>query len=142
MTTSRGSARWDGGLKDGKGAMKPAHGNDAMFSFGSRFEGQPSSNPEELIGAALAGCFSMALSHGLEKGGFKPRSVVTSANVQIGQSGEGFELSTIELSTQANVPGIDATKFQTIAEEAKKNCPVSKALAGAKITLSAKLAAS
>ena len=140
MGISKGSAQWDGGIKDGKGVMKPAHAPEAPFSLGSRFEGQPGSNPEELIGAALSGCFSMALTLGLEKAGAKAQSIRTSADVKLDKDGEGFAITTIELTTQASVPGLDAAKFQAIAEETKKNCPVSKALAGVKISLKASLA--
>ncbi len=139
MAISKGSAQWEGGLKDGKGTMKPAHAPEAAFTLGSRFEGQPSSNPEELIGAALSGCFSMALTLGLEKAGLKPRSVRSSADVHIDRQGEGFAITTIELSTEASVPGLDDAKFQAIADETKRGCPVSKALAGAKISLKATL---
>jgi osmotically inducible protein OsmC len=141
MGISKGSAIWDGGLKDGKGSMKPAHASEATFSLSSRFEGQPGSNPEELIGAALSGCFSMALSLGLEKAGAKPKSIHTSADVRLDREGEGFAITSIELSTEADVPGLDAAKFQTIAEETKKGCPVSKALAAVKINLKATLKA-
>jgi osmotically inducible protein OsmC len=121
--------------------MKPAHGAEANFSVGSRFEGQPSSNPEELIGAALAGCFSMALTSGLEKAGFQPASVSTNADVTIEKQETGWTITSIELTTQASVPGIDAAKFQSIAEETKKACPVSKALAAVpRIGLKASLA--
>ncbi len=140
MGISKGSAQWNGGIKDGKGTMKPAHGSESPFSLGSRFEGQPGSNPEELVGAALSGCFSMALSLGLEKAGSKPQSIRTSADVRLDKDGEGFSITTIELTTEASVPGLDAARFQTIAEETKKNCPVSKALAGVKISLKASLA--
>lgn len=140
MGTSNGSAQWTGGLKDGKGVMKPAHAPEATFTLGSRFEGQPQSNPEELIGAALAGCFSMALTLGLETAGLKPQSVKSSSVVHLDRDGGGFSITSIELTTEASVPGIDAAKFQEIAEATKKGCPVSKALAGTKITLTAKLA--
>ena len=141
MPVSKASARWEGGLKTGKGSMKPAHGAEANFSVGSRFEGQPSSNPEELIGAALAGCFSMALTSGLEKAGFQPASVSTNADVTIEKQEAGWTITSIELTTQASVPGIDAAKFQSIAEETKKACPVSKALAAVpRIGLKASLA--
>jgi osmotically inducible protein OsmC len=139
MGISKGSAQWTGGFKDGKGTMKPAHAAEAAFTAGSRFEGQPSSNPEELIGAALAGCFSMALTVGLEKAGLKPQGVRTSADVRLERQGEGFAITGIELSTEAQVPGIDAARFQQIAEDTKRGCPVSKALAGTTITLLAKL---
>jgi osmotically inducible protein OsmC len=140
MGTSNGSAQWTGGLKDGKGVMKPAHAPEATFTLGSRFEGQPQSNPEELIGAALAGCFSMALTVGLETAGLKPQGVKSSSVVHLDRDGGGFSITSIELSTEASVPGIDAAKFQEIAEATKKGCPVSRALAGTKITLTAKLA--
>jgi osmotically inducible protein OsmC len=139
MAISKATAQWTGGLKDGKGVMKPAHAPEAPFTVGSRFEGQPASNPEEFIGAALAGCFSMALTLGLEQAGVKPESVQTSATVHLDKDGPGFAISGIELSTEVSAPGLDAAKFQTIAEETKKGCPVSKALAGTKITLAARL---
>ena len=120
--------------------MKPAHGPDVPFSLGTRFEGQPGSNPEEMIGAALAGCFSMALTVGLERAGAKPQSVKTSADVHLEKVGEGFAITSIDLTTQAAVSGLDDAKFQTVAEETKKGCPVSKALAGTKINLKATLA--
>ena len=141
MGVSKGSARWDGGLKDGKGVMKPAHAAEAPFSMGSRFEGQPSSNPEELIGAALAGCFSMALSLGLEKAGHKPQSIQTSADVHLEKQGDGFAITTIALTSEVVAAGIDPGRFQQVAEETKRGCPVSKALAGTSITLQARLAA-
>ncbi|MGQ0506282.1 MAG: OsmC family peroxiredoxin [Myxococcaceae bacterium] len=139
MGISKASAEWQGGFKTGKGVMRPAHGGEASFSLVSRFEGQASSNPEELIGAALAGCFSMALTVGLEQAGLKPTGVKTEANVKLDKQGEGFAITGIELTTVASVPGVDAQKFQTIAEETKKNCPVSKALTGTTITLNARL---
>jgi osmotically inducible protein OsmC len=140
MTVSKGSAHWEGGFKDGKGTMKPDHAPEASFSVGSRFEGQPSSNPEELIGAALAGCFSMALTVGLEKAGLSPKRVHTSANVNLERKPEGFAITSIELLSEASVPGADDAQFEKIAEETKKGCPVSKALAGTTITLKAHLA--
>lgn len=141
MGISKASAQWEGTIKSGKGVMKPAHAGDISFSLGSRFEGQPASNPEELLGAALAGCFSMALSLSLEKAGSPPKNIRTSADVHLDKDGEGFTVTSIELTTEADVPGLDAGKFQTIAEETKKACPVSKALASVKsITLKASLA--
>jgi osmotically inducible protein OsmC len=139
MGVSKASAEWTGGLKDGKGSMKPAHAGDVGFSLGSRFEGQPASNPEEMIGAALAGCYSMALTAALERSGLKPESVRTSADVTLEKLPDGFSITGIALNTQASVPGADAAKFQQIAEETKKTCPVSKALAATPITLSASL---
>jgi osmotically inducible protein OsmC len=139
MGVSKASAEWTGGLKDGKGSMKPAHAGDVGFSLGSRFEGQPASNPEELIGAALAGCYSMALTAALERAGHKPASVRTSADVTLEKLPDGFSITGIALNSQASVPGVDAAQFQQIAEETKKTCPVSKALAATPITLSASL---
>jgi osmotically inducible protein OsmC len=140
MGISKASAQWDGGLKTGKGVMKPAHAPEAPFSLGSRFEGQQGSNPEELIGAALSGCFSMALSMSLEQAGVTPKSIRTSAEVHLDKDGEGFSIKKIDLTTQATVTGLDDAKFQAIAEATKKACPVSKVLAGATISLKASLA--
>jgi osmotically inducible protein OsmC len=139
MGMSKATAEWQGGLKDGKGSMKPAHAPEANFSVASRFEGQPSSNPEELIGAALAGCYSMALTASLEKAGHKPQSVKTSAAVKLEKEAAGWTITGIELTTEASVPGLDAAQFQPIAEETKKTCPVSRALAGTQISLKASL---
>ena len=140
MGISKGSAQWEGSLKEGRGNMKPAHGSESPFSVASRFETAPSSNPEELIGAALAGCFSMALTGSLEKAGFKPQHIRTSADVKLEKQGEGFAITEIALTTNAKVDGVDAEKFRAIAEETKKNCPVGKALASITITLTAALA--
>jgi osmotically inducible protein OsmC len=140
MGISKATAQWEGGFKTGKGIMKPAHAPEAQYSAGTRFEGQPGSNPEELLGAALAGCFSMALTVGLEKAGQKPVSVHTSADVKLEKVGDGFSVTTIELTSQASVPGLDDATFQTIAEATKKGCPVSRALGGVTITLKASLA--
>ena len=136
---SRASAGWHGALKDGKGSMKPAHAGEIAFSLGSRFEGKPSSNPEELIGAALAGCFSMALTLGLEQAGASPKQVQTDADVTLEKQGEGFAITAIALDCRATASGIDAAKFASVAEATKKGCPVSKALAGTKISLRATL---
>ena len=140
MGISKASAQWDGTLKAGKGVMKPAHGSDVSFTAGTRFEGQQGSNPEEMLGAALAGCFSMALSAGLEKAGATPKSVQTSANVTLEKKEVGFTVTAIELISQVEAAGIDATKFQSVAEATKKGCPVSRALASVEnITLKATL---
>lgn len=141
MSISKATATWEGGFKTGKGSMKPAHAEAALFSVASRFEGHGNSNPEELIGAALAGCFSMALSVGLEGAGFAPVKIDTSAAVKLEKVGEGFSITGIELHTVAAIPGITAEKFQEIALATKKGCPVSKALSAVgNITLDAKLA--
>src|SRR5262245_15059080 len=139
MGVSRGSGGWDGDLKTGKGFMRPAHGTDLPFTVGSRFEGQPQSNPEELIGAALSGCFSMALAANLGGAGKPPTRIRTSADVTIEKQSVGFTITTIALTTEAVVPGIEAAKFQEIAEVTKKTCPVSKVLAAARISLVATL---
>jgi osmotically inducible protein OsmC len=140
MSTAQATARWEGSLKDGRGVMQPANAGEVPFSLGTRFEGKKGSNPEEMIGAALAGCFSMALSASLGKAGFAPKTIQTSAAVQLDRDGEGFKISSIALTTNADIPGIEKAKFDSIAEETKKQCPVSKALAGTTITLKASLA--
>ena len=140
MKTRKGEAVWLGGLKDGNGTVKLGSGAfQGQYSFGSRFEDGRGTNPEELIGAAHAGCFSMALAAGLEQAGHKPQSIHTVAGVTIEQAGEGFKIGTIELVTEGRVPGIDEAAFRKQAEGAAKNCPVSKALAGVQIKLVAKL---
>ena len=136
---SKAHAQWTGTLKTGRGSMKPAHAADIPFSLGSRFEGQPQSNPEEVIGAALAGCFSMALSMALEQAGATPKQVQTQADVKLEKQGEGFAITAIALDCTATATHIDADAFQSVAEATKKACPVSKALAGTKIGLTAKL---
>jgi osmotically inducible protein OsmC len=140
MSISKASARWEGSLKEGRGSMKPAHGSEVPFTVATRFQGAQGSNPEEMIGAALAGCFSMALSAALGKAGLSPQSIDTTADVQLEKEGEGFKIAKIELVTTARVPGTDAAKFAAIADETKKGCPVSKALAATTITLKANLA--
>ena len=107
MSTSQANARWEGSLKEGKGVMKPANGPDVPFTLGTRFAGEKGSNPEEMIGAALAGCFSMALSAALGKAGISPKTIQTSAAVQLDKEGDGFKISSIALTTNADVPGID-----------------------------------
>ena len=140
MGISKGSAQWNGGLKDGKGVMKPAHAPEAPFWLGTRFEGQPGSNPEELIGAALSGCSPWPCPWGSRRRASSPPSIKTSADVNLEKQGAGFAITAIVLTCEANVPGASADLFQKIAEETKKNCPVSKALAGVNITLKASLA--
>lgn len=140
MSISKGSAEWQGDFKTGRGTMTPAHAPPAKYSVASRFEGESSSNPEELVGAALAGCFSMALTVALERAGFRPSGVRTDAEVNLEKQDGGFAITTIALTSTATVPGIEADRFQTIAEETKKGCPVSKALAGVKISLKASVA--
>jgi len=134
------NAVWTGGLKDGKGTMKMGSGAwEGPYSFQTRFEEEPGTNPEELVGAAHAGCFSMALSGALGKAGFPPTRIATEARVHLMLGESGAYISKVELDCEAEVPGIDADAFSTVAEGAKKNCPVSKALAGVEIQLDARL---
>ena len=141
MPVRQASAEWTGTLREGKGSMKVASGAfEGAYSFGTRFEEVPGTNPEELIGAAHAGCFSMAFSADLGRAGFTPDFVRTTANVHLNRGESGFSITKIELNMEAKVPGIDAAKFHEIAAGAKNNCPVSKALAAvSEITLNAKL---
>ncbi len=140
MPVRSASAVWNGTLKEGNGTMKMASGAyEGAYSFGSRFQEETGTNPEELIAAAHAGCFSMALSAGLGKAGHSARRVATSARAHLEKVGEGFQITRIELDCEAEVPGIDDATFQQHAAGAKANCPVSKALAGVEISLTAKL---
>ena len=137
MTTRTSSAEWKGTLKEGAGTMKLASGAyEGPYTFASRFESGKGTNPEELIGAAHAGCYSMFLSALLSNAGLNPTSISTTATVHLT---EGPTISLIELNTEAVVPGIDEEAFQQKALEAKQKCPVSKVLAGAEIKLNAKL---
>lgn len=141
MPTRTADAEWEGDLQTGQGHMRLGSGAfEGAYDFRSRMGDGAGTNPEELIGAAHAGCFSMALAAGLGATGYTPERIATQAEVHFGQVEGGFAITRIELSTQASVPGIDADAFQAQAETAKKNCPVSKALAGVEITLDAKLA--
>ncbi len=137
MAVRSSTAEWKGTLQAGAGTRKLGSGTwQGPFTFASRFESGKGTNPEELIGAAHAGCFSMFLSALLSDAGFTPASIRTTATVHLD---EGPKISLIELSTEASVPGLDEAAFRTHAEKAKQDCPVSKALAGPKITLTAKL---
>lgn len=141
MPVRKASAVWEGSLREGKGTMKLSSGAyEGAYSFGTRFEETPGTNPEELIGAAHAGCYSMAFSGDLGRAGFTPDFVRTTANVHIERGESGFSITKIELNMEAKVPGIDAAKFQEIAEVSKRGCPVSRALAAvSEIVLNAKL---
>ena len=135
------TAHWAGDLKSGKGTLStPQSGllDDTRYAFNTRFGDEKGTNPEELIAAAHAGCFSMALSAKLSEAGFPPETIDTRADVDLSTEG-GPTLSAIRLKTLAKVPGIDAVKFREIAEDAKENCPVSKALSAVPITLEAEL---
>ncbi len=140
MPVRRAEAVWEGGLRSGKGTVRFGGGTfEGAYSFSSRFEEGAGTNPEELIAAAHAGCFSMAFSAGLEKAGYTPRRVATFASVAIEKVGEGFQITRIHLDTEAEVPGISEADFQRLAEEAKAGCPVSRALQAVEITLNARL---
>ena len=134
-------AEWRGDLKDGAGTLRLGGGGafEGRYSFKSRFEDGPGTNPEELIAAAHAACFSMALSAALSQKGHVPTSVHTKATVHFGPLTGGFAISRIELETEGQVPGIDAATFEQVAQTAKVECPVSKALAAVEISLVAKL---
>ena len=140
MATRTGSAVWEGTLKQGKGSLKLGSGAyEGAYSFSSRFEEGKGTNPEELIGAAEAACYSMALSANLEKAGHPAKRISTTATVKLEMVDGGPKITTIDLNTEADVPGIDEKNFQEQAEKTKKTCPVSVALAGPQISLSAKL---
>jgi lipoyl-dependent peroxiredoxin len=141
MPLRKAEAEWKGNLAEGVGRLKVGSGAfDGPYSFKSRFEeGQAATNPEELLGAAHAGCFTMALTAQLSRARITPESIHTEARVKLEQTGEGFSITNIELSTEAKVPGLDDAAFQKYALDAKQNCPLSKALAGTQIHLTAKL---
>jgi len=140
MPVRNAEATWNGNLKEGKGSVKLGSGAfEGKYSFGTRFESAPGTNPEELIGAAHAGCYSMALAAGLGKAGFTPERVHTTAAVSLEKVGEGFKITKIRLVSEAKVPNIDAAKFQEIAQATKSGCPVSQALSATPIELDAKL---
>jgi osmotically inducible protein OsmC len=129
MPKRKASARWEGSLQEGNGTMRLATGSyEGPYSFQSRFEEGDGTNPEELIAAAHAGCFSMALSLVLGHAGYEPEGIDTEATVQIDKVGDGFKITRIVLNTRARVPGIDEEEFQKHAEAAKEGCPVSQAL--------------
>jgi osmotically inducible protein OsmC len=136
------SAVWEGSLKEGRGRISSQSGvlSETPYGFNTRFEDKPGTNPEELIGAAHAGCFSMALSAQLGEAGMTAKSIRTTATVTLEKLPDGFAITAIHLDLIANIPGADAAKFETAANNAKAGCPVSKVL-NAKITLSAKLEA-
>lgn len=141
MPARSAKAVWSGGLKEGNGDMKLGSGAwEGKYSFGTRFEEVPGTNPEELIGAAHAGCFSMALAGALGRAGFAPTRIATEAKVILALGEGGFAITRIELDCEATVPGITPEAFAEQAEGAKKGCPVSKALAAVPIELKARLA--
>ncbi|MFY1697145.1 MULTISPECIES: OsmC family protein [unclassified Solwaraspora] len=141
MPIRTASARWQGNLTEGSGTIRTGKGGyEGNYSFKSRFEEGEGTNPEELIGAAHAGCFSMAFSKGLADAGFTPTSVQTTASVHLDKIDAGMTVTRIDLETVGEVPGIDPDTFQKLAEAAKANCPISRLLSpGAEITLNASL---
>jgi osmotically inducible protein OsmC len=140
MAARSAEAEWRGSLANGSGTMKLGSGAfEGRYSFKTRFEDEPGTNPEELIAAAHAGCFSMALALILGQAGFEPHRIHTTAKVHIEKAGEGFKITRIDLDTEAEVPNIDAQQFHEQAEAAKKGCPVSQALAGTNVVLNARL---
>lgn len=140
MPTRSASATWEGGIKSGRGSFKGATGLGAQYNFSSRFESGPGSNPEELLAAAEAACYSMALSSGLEKNGTPPTRIDTNAKCTIDKVGDGFTITKMQLDVRASVPKVDDATFQRIAKETKDGCPVSKSLKGnVDITLTAAL---
>ena len=141
MPTRTAEAQWEGALKGGKGTMRFGGGAfEGQYSFDSRFEEGTGTNPEELIAAAHAGCFSMQLSGVLGGAGHEPVRVHTTADVHLQEEGDGFTVKAIDLRSEAEVPGLDDDEFQRLADEAKRICPVSRLLTGATINLEAKLA--
>lgn len=138
MPVRKGSAVWEGDLTSGSGTTKFS-GLSVPYSFSSRFEEGPGSNPEELIAAAHASCFSMFLASTLAKAGHKPSRVSTTASVHLDKGESGFSITGIDLNCEAVVPGIEEQEFRWAADESKKNCPVSRALAAVEIRLDARL---
>lgn len=140
MPTSKGSARYEGLGKDGKGFVSTGSGvlADSPYGFGTRFEGQPGTNPEELIAAAHASCFTMATSFALAKAGHAAGTLHTEAQVTLDKDGDGFKVTKSALSLVASIPGIDQAEFDRIADEAKAGCPISKLL-DCEITLEKRL---
>lgn len=139
--TRKAEADWNGGIMDGKGNLKLGSGAfEGAYSFQSRFgDDTTATNPEELIAAAHAGCFTMALTGNLGRAGYSPTNVHTTANVKIEKQGDGFVIPNIDLETVAEVDGIEDEEFQQIAEKTKETCPVSQVLKGAEISLKATL---
>jgi osmotically inducible protein OsmC len=142
MINRTANAKWEGDLKSGKGSIKLGSGAfEGKYSFGTRFEDAAGTNPEELIGAAHAGCFTMALSHALAGAGHVPTSVETTATVHLDKVGDGMSITGIDLVTAGRVAGLSAAEFQRFAEDAKANCIVSRALAAVPMTVAATLLA-
>jgi lipoyl-dependent peroxiredoxin len=142
MARRTSDSQWDGTLREGKGRFWTGSGEvSGVFTFGTRFEDQPGTNPEELIGAAHASCFSMALAGDLEKAGHRPESIRTTASVSVEKGEAGWDITAIDLDTQVQAPGIDQAELRRIAEGTRVGCPVSKALAAVPIGVQAHLVA-
>lgn len=140
MIMHSGHAEWKGAFNKGKGTMKAGSSDcQSSYSTGSRFESSGGSSPEEMIGAAHAGCFSMALAHQLQQEGHEPESINTSAEVTLKKVDDGYSIDRVDLTTNARIPGIDRDTFMDLANKAKAGCPVSKALSGIAINLNANL---
>ena len=141
MPSRKAEAEWKGNLAEGGGELKLGSGAwSGPYTFKSRFEeGQSATNPEELLGAAHAGCFTMALTAQLSRAQITPTRIHTTATVKLEKVGDGFSITSINLETEAEVPGVDDATFQKYALDAKQNCPVSKALMSTQIHLTAKL---
>ncbi|HUR96935.1 MAG TPA: OsmC family peroxiredoxin [Pyrinomonadaceae bacterium] len=140
MAERKATAEWNGSLSEGAGKIALGSGLfEGAFSFATRMGDEPGTNPEELLGASLAGCYAMALNATLEKQGKPARSVKAEAKVFLGKDEAGFKINRIDLEANAEIDGIDDSDFQSIAEEVKKSCPISKALAAVPINLTATL---
>lgn len=141
MIQKYGSASWQGGLRDGRGRLSTETGvlSNQAYSYAQRFEGAPGTNPEELIGAAHAACFAMALSGGLERTGMKAQNIDARSTVTLEVGPQGANITRVHVDVVATVPGMSQEQFQEVAEETKAGCPVSKLLKGADITMSARL---
>ena len=140
MINRKAEARWEGTLKEGRGNIKLGSGAwQGPYSFGTRFESAPGTNPEELLGAAHAACFTMAVGAALSRAGHPPTSIDTTATVHLDKVGEGFGITGIDLVTRGKVPGLSAPEFVRVAEDMGKNCIVSRALASVPIHVDAAL---
>jgi len=141
MPVRKAEAVWHGSFKEGHGHMLFGEGDfEVEYSAGARFEEDPGGNPEQLLGAAHAGCFSMALASGLSKAGFPPKSIHTTAEVHLDKTEAGWTVTRIHLTTEVEAPGIENPAFLELAEKSKQNCPVSRALGSVEISLEASLA--
>jgi len=141
MPVRKAEAVWHGSFKDGHGQMRFGEGDFELdYSAGSRFEEDPGGNPEQVLGAAHAGCFSMALASGLSKAGFPPEAIHTTAQVHLEKTEAGWSVTRIHLTTKVEAPGIEDSAFLELAHKAKQNCPISRALGSVEISLEAQLA--